>query len=129
MNFSIAQHGIPLDKSLYTIDLKNKVFTSESNYIVLDFTNCTGWTFTTGGNCTFYTGYGCTFDTGSYCMFKTGDNCTFTTSNNCTFYTGDRCIYHLKLVPLIPKLFYIVLATFIVPLFLIKFLEYLQTVL
>ncbi len=37
-NFGITHNGKPLDKSKYTIDLENKVFISNRDDLVLDFT-------------------------------------------------------------------------------------------
>ena len=94
-NFSITQNGKPLDKSLYTIDLDNKVFFSKENELVLDFNSCNdyGWTFKTGYGCTFKTGSNCTFTTKGDCTFQTFDNCTFKTGVTCTFRTYDNCTF------------------------------------
>ena len=92
--FSITQFGKPLDKSLYTIDLTNKIFGSNENELVLDFYNLRGWNFTTGSYCTFRTGGSCTFYTGTYCTFKTGGSCIFKTGYDCTFMTGLRCKFN-----------------------------------
>ena len=53
MIFSITQNGQPLGKSLYTIDLEHKVFTSTECNLILDFGNLSDWTFTTGSVCMF----------------------------------------------------------------------------
>ena len=83
--YSITQYGKPLDKNKYTIDEKNKVFSSSENNLVLDFSGEYGWSFNTDSYCTFDTGSGCTFDTDSYCTFDTGSGCTFKTGSSCTF--------------------------------------------
>ena len=67
--YSITQYGKPLDKNKYTIDEKNKVFSSSENNLVLDFSGEYGWSFNTDSYCTFDTGSGCTFKTGSSCTF------------------------------------------------------------
>lgn len=108
-DFSITQHGEPLHKSKYSIDLDAKTFSTEASYLVFDFTDVGGWTFKTGDDCTFQTGENCTFKTGDNCIFKTdadctfktgwsctfnaGQNCTFTTGSYCTFLTGDYCTF------------------------------------
>jgi hypothetical protein len=120
--FSVTQNGIELDKSKYNWDEVNKVFSTNENFLVLDFSDYFGvifltgsyCTFTTGLNCIFNTGWNCTFNTGSYCTFKTGSDCTFNTGSdctfntgcNCTFKTGDNCViirYDVKGVIEIPK--------------------------
>jgi hypothetical protein len=83
MNFSVTQNGKSLSKSKYSWDEKTKVFSTDEDNLVLDFSD--------GSYCTFKTGSYCTFDTGSYCTFKTGSYCTFKTGHNCTFKTGDNC--------------------------------------
>ena len=86
-DISITQYGKPLSADKYTIDLKNKTFSSFENYLVLDCPS--GWTFKTGNNCTFDTGRKCSFTTGEYCIFKTGTRCTFDTGSFCTFSLYD----------------------------------------
>ena len=92
-NFSVTQFGKPLDESLYTIDLENKVFSSGEDYLVLDFTGLSGWTLHIGHNCTLKTANKCTLNTGRDCTFDTCDGCTFQTDNRCTFHTGFNCIF------------------------------------
>ncbi len=100
-NFSITQNGKPLNRSEYIIDIGTKIFSSSVDNLVLDFFNCSGWTFTTGSDCTFNTGGECTFKTGSYCTlntssyctFRTGDRCIFSTDWDCTFNTGGECTF------------------------------------
>ena len=75
MIYSITKCGTPLDKSLYTINEKTKTFSSNEDYLALDFSSEFGWTFNTGSDYTFDTGSGCTFKTGSGCTFKTGKEC------------------------------------------------------
>ena len=110
-NFSITQYGKPLDESLYTIDVKNKIFASRETNLVLDFTGIDGWTFRTSGDCifntggrctfntegscTFNTGWSCMFHTRSYCTFNTYSDCTFKTDFHCTFNTGHCCTFSL----------------------------------
>jgi len=94
MSYSITKFGIPLDKSLYTIDEKTKTFSSNEWRLVLDFINETGWTFKTDSNCTFNTGSCCTFNTGYNCTFKTGRDCTFKTDSDCTFDTDSDCTFN-----------------------------------
>jgi hypothetical protein len=109
MSYSITKNGKELDPNLYTIDIKNKTFSSKENGLVLDFSNEDGWifktlnnctfktldncTFKTLSSCTFNTTYNCTFNTGSYCTFNTGYSCTFKTGYHCTFYTLDNCTF------------------------------------
>jgi len=100
-DFSITQYGKPLDKSIYTIDLEKKFFSSKAINLVLDFSDLEGWTFYTGNSCTFKahskcvfkTGNSCTFKAHSKCVFKTGENCTFHTGSGCTFDTADACMF------------------------------------
>jgi len=75
MTYSITKNGVPLDKSLYTIDKKTKTFSSNEDGLVLDFINEFKWAFDTGYGCTFNTGPCCTFNTGYDCTFKTGGDC------------------------------------------------------
>jgi len=112
MKYSITQNGLPLDKSLYTLDEKTKTFSSKENNLVLDFgseSNCTfktgsDCTFKTGSYCTFNTSYSCTFNTGAYCTFNTsysgtfitGSDCTFRTGSDCTFKTGAYCTFDTR---------------------------------
>lgn len=92
-SFSITYLGIPVDESLYYIDIANKVFVSEEHGLVLDFTDRHDWLFYTGRRCTFKTGDDCTFKTGNFCTFKTGSDCVFQTYNNSTFDTGSFCTF------------------------------------
>jgi len=92
MKYSITQNGLPLNKSLYTIDEKTKTFSSKEHSLVLDFSSESNWTFNTGSGCTFTTRHYCTFKTGSNCTFKTGSDCTFDTGAGCTFTTKSKCV-------------------------------------
>jgi len=92
-NFSITQDGKALKKSLYTIDLDTKTFSSKEYDLVLEFSTCDRWTFKTGGSCTFKTGWYCTFKTGKHCTFDTASGCTFHTGEWCTFHTGEWCTF------------------------------------
>lgn len=101
-NFSITQYGKPLDKSKYTIDIENKVFSTEEVCLVFNLNSLkSGWTFNTGNGCIFNTGTHCTFNTGKFCMFKTANDCIFNVGDmsciccdfNCTFTTGIGCIF------------------------------------
>jgi len=93
-NFSITQHGEPLDKSKYMIDIESRAFSTNEDNLVLDFHNLRSWTFKTGCDCTFKTGGSCTFDTRDYCTFDTGDYCTFCVGNNSTFNTSEYCNFN-----------------------------------
>jgi len=93
MKYSITKNGVPLDKSLYTIDEKTKTFSTLENGLVLDFSDENYCTFKTSYGCTFNTGFGCTFNTGFGCTFNTGFGCTFKTSSDCTFKTGPSCTF------------------------------------
>lgn len=81
----VLYHGKPLDLGLFTWDSINRIFTSNSNNLVIGFGRDCGITFTTGSNCTITTSHSCEFTTGSNCVFKTGSNCSFKTGNNCVF--------------------------------------------
>jgi len=101
IDYSVTRYGKPLSKQYYTVDEDNKVFSSKSDGLVLDFRGLKDWTFKTGSLCTFKTGSSCTFNTGSNCTFstlrgctfKTGGRCTFKTCDNCTFNTGGNCTF------------------------------------
>jgi hypothetical protein len=90
---SVTQYGKELDKSKYTWDKENKVFSTEENNLVLDFSDYSEVIFNTSSHCIFKTGSNCTFNTGSHCTFKTGDYCTFKTGSYCIFKTGFNCIF------------------------------------
>jgi hypothetical protein len=89
----VLKNGEPLGMNLFEWDKKTNTFSSEENYLVLDFNFVNGCTFKTGSDCTFKTGSGCTFDTGYGCTFKTGSDCTFDTDSDCTFDTGYGCTF------------------------------------
>jgi hypothetical protein len=72
----VLQNGKPLDLDKFEWDEKTNTFSSEEDYLVIDFSDISY----------------CTFDTGSYCTFKTGSYCTFDTSSDCTFKTGEQCV-------------------------------------
>ena len=72
----VLQNGKPLDLDKFEWDEKTNTFSSEEDYLVIDFSDISY----------------CTFDTGSYCTFKTGPYCTFHTSSDCTFKTGEQCV-------------------------------------
>ena len=94
-DFIITQNGKPLLESLYTINIKNKVFSSVENDLVLDFADRENWMFKTGSDCTFRTGNWCTFTTHNGCTFDTRYNCTFRVGSHCTFDTGECCMFSL----------------------------------
>ncbi len=75
MNFSVTQNGQELSKKKYTWDESTKTFSTNENFLTLDFSQIDGVTFNTGWNCTFNTGDNCTFKTGSYCTFEVGEKC------------------------------------------------------
>jgi len=89
MKYSITKNGKPLDKKLYTIDEKAKMFSTEESGLVLDFSGLGGWSFKTNWNCTFNTGSDCTFNTDSSCTFDTGSRCTFKTGSRCVVIRRD----------------------------------------
>ncbi len=100
-SFSITRAGKPLDESLYTIDIDNRVFASKEGGLFLDFGRLNEWTFKTGrrctfrtgNNCTFKTAWGCSFDTLDECNFRTQGQCDFDTSAGCNFDTGGGCTF------------------------------------
>jgi len=89
-NIRITKNGLPLDESLYTLDLNNKIFKSDKDNISI-YCPYNGFTFHTGSNCIFDTGSDCIFDTGSNCKFNTESYCKFITRSDCIFYTGSDC--------------------------------------
>jgi len=97
----VLQNGRQLDLDKFEWDEKTKTFSSDEDYLVLDFKDvydCTfktgnGCTFKTSSDCTFKTSFRCTFDTGSDCTFDTGFRCTFDTGFRCTFDTGSDCTF------------------------------------
>ena len=89
MKYSITKNGVPLDKSLYTMDEETKTFSTNESGLVLDFRNVDYCTFNTGSYCTFNTGFDCTFNTNSYCTFNTGSSCTFKTGFECVVVRRD----------------------------------------
>ena len=99
---NITSRGKPLSEDKYSLDIENKVFSSDEHNLVLDFSGLNGWTFKTGqhcifktsGGCTFNTGNGCTFNTTTYCTFNTGFGCTFNTGRNCIFNTDNNCTFN-----------------------------------
>jgi len=93
MMYSVKdKHGNDVDKSLYSIDLENKRFSSNKlNNLVIDFSGLDGWSFDTLSYCEFKTGNNCKFDTLHNCKFKTGNYCKFETLFSCKFKTGDNC--------------------------------------
>ena len=72
MTFYVTQHGKPLDSSKYTWNENIKLFSSDEDNLVLDFSDYDG----------------VKFETGRYCTFKTGSNCKFITGSNCEFDIG-----------------------------------------
>jgi hypothetical protein len=92
----VLQNGKPLDLDKFSWCEKTKTFSSDENYLVLDFKDINDCTFTTGSNCTFDTGYDCTFNTGSNCIFNTEYDCTFNTGSNCTFNTEYYCTFNTE---------------------------------
>ena len=59
MKYSITKNGVPLNKSLYTMDEETKTFSTNESGLVLDFRNEDNCTFKTGSSCTFNTGFEC----------------------------------------------------------------------
>ena len=74
--FSVTQNGVALNPSKYTWDEATKVFGTNENNLVLDFSEYHGATFKTGWNCTF----------------EVGEKC-------CLHYTWNDCFEVYKLVP------------------------------
>lgn len=91
--FSVTQYGKALDNSKYSWDEKNKIFNTDENDLVLDFSDYDGVTFRTGNCCTLTTGFDCIFSTGNDCVFKTGAGCKFKTGDYCIFKTSDSCVF------------------------------------
>jgi len=89
----VSQNGNPLPLNKFEWDEKTNTFSSDEDYLVLDFLDVDDCTFKTGYGCTFKTGSDCTFDTSSDCTFDTGYGCTFDTSYGCTFKTGSDCTF------------------------------------
>jgi hypothetical protein len=89
----VSQYGESISIDKFEWDEKTNTFSSNENYLVIDFYNIDGCTFKTGDDCTFKTGYSCTFDTGYSCTFDTGTKCTFDTGDGCTFKTGYDCTF------------------------------------
>ena len=77
----VLQNGKPLDLDKFEWDEKTNTFSSEEDYLVIDFSDIS--------YCTFKTGFSCTFNTGSYCTFKTGSDCTFKTGEQCVVVRRD----------------------------------------
>jgi hypothetical protein len=98
--YKIGQKGKLLDKSLYTIDNDQRIFTTTENNLTVNFKNLKGWTFRTGNNCKF--------KTGNFCTFYVGDDCKFSTWSGCVFIPGDDCelvyLYNKKTYKLKPKI-------------------------
>ena len=108
-SYVINKDGKPLSRNKYSVDKRNRVFTTQEENIELDFSEFDEWTFIVkdnatikagynsmfnGGNeCIFRTKHNCTFYTGSYCKFRTGSDCTFRASNDCEFNTGSACTF------------------------------------
>jgi len=75
MGFSVTKNGVELNKDLYTIDDKNRIFSSQENGLVLDFSSTSNYTFKVLHNCDFKTKHNCTFETGANCTFETKEDC------------------------------------------------------
>ena len=88
----VSKNGKPLPMKDFTWNAKTRVFSSNKDYLVLDFSGVANCTFTTGSDCIFNTGHSCTFKTGSYCTFNTGSYCIFNAGSSCTFQTGEQCV-------------------------------------
>ena len=84
MDFSVTQFRKPLDKWKYEWDEETKTFITDENNLMLDFTNCHGYSFITGHFCIFKTGNHCTFNTKDYCVFNTNSGCVFDVGENCS---------------------------------------------
>ena len=90
----VSKNGKPLPMKDFTWIAKTRVFSSNKDYLVLDFSGVANCTFTTGSDCIFNTGHSCTFKTGSYCIFNAGSYCIFNTGHSCTFKTGSYCTFN-----------------------------------
>jgi hypothetical protein len=80
----ISRKGKRLHLKDFTWDEKTKTFSSEKDYLVIDFRGIDG--------CIFNIGSYCTADVGSYNKINSGSDCTFDTEFGCTFNTGDQCV-------------------------------------
>jgi len=89
----VLKNGKPLSLNLFTWDEKTKTFSSNEDFLVVDFSDISGYTFNTESDCTFKTGHNCTFKTESNCTFKTESGCAFKTGYDCTFNTGFGCTF------------------------------------
>ena len=92
--FLVTNFGRELEGSKYQWDEAGRIFTSNENFLVLDFASYNNVTFRTGSECVFITGRNCEFYTGCNCTFNTGDGCVFTTGVNCfvTRYDVKGCV-------------------------------------
>ena len=93
LKISVTKNGKELDKDLYSWNEETRIFSSNENGLVLDFSDINNCTFKTKSYCTFKAGSGCMFNTGSNCTFTTGSYCTFDTVFGCTFDTGSDCTF------------------------------------
>ncbi len=89
----VLKDGKPLSFRLFSWSKKTKVFASEQEGLIIDFSNLDGYTFKTEEDCIFKTGNDCTFETEGNCVFKTGCNCTFNVGGGCIFDTEEDCVF------------------------------------
>ena len=84
----VRQNGKPLPLNKFSWNEKTNTFTSDEDYLMLDFSD--------KDNCNFKTGSHCILITGNNCTFETGDKRFLATWDDCILETGDNCIVREK---------------------------------
>ena len=87
----VLQNGRPLALSQFTWCKKTKTFSSDEDFLVIDFTGVDGVCVNAGNGCTITTEDGCTIKAGSDCTITTGGYCTITTEDDCTITAEWDC--------------------------------------
>lgn len=84
----VLQNGEVLDLDLFSWDDKTNTFSSNEDYLVIEFNDYYNATVKTGSNATVTTGYDSTVTTGYYSTVTTGYNSTVKTRGYSTVKTG-----------------------------------------
>ncbi len=82
---------LPEDK--YIWDEDNRIFSTQEEKLILDFSEYDSVTFNIKNNCKLICGSDCVIKAGSFCKFETQNDCTFSTLIYNDFQTGDGCVF------------------------------------
>ncbi len=94
-NYKITcKNGEKLEHYLYKVNMNSKKFTTNMDYLSLDFSKIDGMSFYIGSDSILKVGDSCKIETLEGCDIIAGENCNITTGADCNIKTKDNCEIH-----------------------------------